>query len=283
MKLLLDCVPCLLRQALESSRMVTDDVGKQNEIVKEALGFLLEYETYRNSPDLARKIHQIIKIKTGIEDPYYEIKKNDLEASKGLYSFLKQFLNKKENSLYWALKIAVTGNNIDAAIYKNIDLKKCIQDEIEKNFAICDLELFELKLQTANNILIIGDNTGETIFDKVLIESLPDIPTTYAVRSEPIINDVTEKDAYASGLGEVARVMSTGCNAPGAILEDCSDEFIDIYNKADIIISKGQGNFEALSEEKGNLFFLLKAKCPMISQKLGVDLNEYVLKNNEEN
>lgn len=288
MEVLIDCVPCMLRQALEAARMATGNVEKQEEIVEEALKILLKYKTYRNSPDLAREIHQIIKMKTGVLDPYYQTKKNDLQAAKGLYCYLKEFLNNNENSIYWALKIAATGNNIDAAIYNNIDLKKCIENEIKKEFSVCDLNVLDLKLQTASNILIIGDNTGETIFDKVFLEKLSqeklsDTSIIYAVRSEPIINDVTEKGAYESGLGEVSRIISTGCNAPGAILEDCSDEFIKIYNEADIVISKGQGNFEALSEENGNLFFLLKAKCPMISQKLGVNLNEYVFKYNDEN
>lgn len=280
MKLFLDCVPCLLRQALEASRIVTDDIEIQDKVVEETMKMLLNYKLYRNAPDLAKGIHQIIKAQTGNMDPYSKIKENDLEAAKNIYSYLKEFLNCKDHRTYWALKIAATGNNIDAAIYKDINLTKCIETELEKKFAICDIEIFESKLKEASNILIIGDNTGETVLDKILIETLSGIPVTYGVRNEPIINDVTEKDAISSGLGEVARIVSTGCNAPGLILEDCSDEFIDIYNKSDIIISKGQGNYEALSEENGNVFFLLKAKCPMISRKLNVNLNEYIFKYN---
>lgn len=134
------------------------------------------------------------------------------------------------------------------------------------------------KLENALNILIIGDNTGETIFDKVMIESFPKVKITYAVRHEAIINDVTIKEAVASGLDKISNIVSTGCSAPGTILDECSEEFIDIYYNSDIIISKGQGNYEALSEEKGNIFFLLKAKCPMISNKLNVNLNDYVFK-----
>jgi uncharacterized protein with ATP-grasp and redox domains len=270
----------MLRQALEASRIVTDDIEIQDEVVEETLKILSNYKSYRNSPDLAREIHQIIKVKTGIMDPYSQIKENDLEAAKNIYPYLKEFLNCKDHKTYWALKIAATGNNIDAAVYKDINLTKCMETELYKKFSVCDIEIFESKLKKASNILIIGDNTGETIFDKILIETLSGIPVTYGVRNEPIINDVTEKDAIASGLNEVARIVSTGCNAPGLILEDCSDEFIDIYNKSDIIISKGQGNYEALSEENSNIFFLLKAKCPMISRKLNVNLNEYLFKYN---
>lgn len=280
MELFLDCVPCMLRQALEASRIVTDDIEKQEKIIEEAIKILLRYKSFRNSPDLARDIHQIIKRQTGVNDPYSKIKENDLKAAKKIYTYLKEFLDRKEHRLYWALKIAATGNNIDAAIYKDINLEKCIETELNKEFAICDIEVLDRKLEKTSNILIIGDNTGETIFDRVMIENFTGVNIYYGVRSEPIINDVTEKDAVISGLDEVARIVSTGCNAPGTILEDCSNEFIEIYNKSDIIISKGQGNFEALSEENGNIFFLLKAKCPMISKKLNVNLNEYVFKYN---
>ena len=278
MELFFDCIPCMLKQALEAARKTTSDVEIHDKVVCETINLMTNYKKYRNSPDLAREIHRIVKEQTGIKDPYSEIKEKDLEAAKMVYPYLKDFIQSKENSLYWALKIAATGNNIDAAVYSDIDVKKCIEKELEKEFSICDIDIMEKKLQNASNILVIGDNTGETIFDKVMIESFPNIHITYGVRSEPIINDVTEKDAVASGLDQVSKIVSTGCSAPGAILEDCSKEFIDIYNKSDIIISKGQGNYEALSEEKGNMFFLLKAKCPMISRKLNVNLNEYIFK-----
>ncbi|MFA9465722.1 MAG: DUF89 domain-containing protein [Velocimicrobium sp.] len=278
MELFFDCLPCMLKQALEAARKTTNDVQIHDKIVYETINLMTNYKKYRNSPDIAREIHRIVKEQTGIKDPYSEIKEKDLEAAKLVYPYLKDFIKSKENSLYWALKIAATGNNIDAAVYSDVDVKKCIEKELEKEFSICDIDIMEKKLQTASNILIIGDNTGETIFDKVMIESFPNITITYGVRSEAIINDVTKKDAIASGLDQVSKIVSTGCSAPGAILEDCSNEFIDIYNKSDIIISKGQGNYEALSEERGNMFFLLKAKCPMISQRLHVNLNEYIFK-----
>lgn len=278
MELFLDCMPCVLNQALEAVRKTTNDVVMHDKVVNETINLMTNYKKYRNSPDLAREIHKIVREQTGIEDPYVEIKEKDLNAAKCVYPYLKEFLQSKENSLYWALKIAATGNNIDAAVYSNVDVKKCIEKELETDFSICDIDVIEKKLQTASNILIIGDNTGETIFDKVMIESFSNFNITYGVRSKSIINDVTEKEAVASGLKQVSKIVSTGCSAPGVILEDCSDEFIDIYNKSDIIISKGQGNYEALSEEKGNIFFLLKAKCPMIARKLNVKLNDYIFK-----
>lgn len=278
MKMFLDCVPCTLRQALEAGRMVTDNTEMQEKIVEESIKILSGYKKYRCSPDMARDVHRAVKRITGNQDPYKNIKQKDIMAAKRVYSLLERFLKEKENDLYWALKISATGNIIDSAIGNNSNMEACIEDELEKRFSICDLELFKDKLKTAKRLLIIGDNAGETVFDRILTEHLNHLDITYAVRSEPVINDATVEDAYASGLSDYTKIISTGCSTPGLILEECSKEFMDIFNSADIIISKGQGNFEAISGCGGNVFFLLKAKCPVISKRFGVNLNEYIFK-----
>ena len=281
MEIFLDCLPCMMKQALEASRMTTQNVELQEKIMDESIKIVAEHKQYKCSPDLGRAIHQIVKKYTDCPDPYKNTKEKDIAAAKKVYPFLKSFLNNKGNSLYWALKIAATGNIIDSAIYNNLNIEDCIDIELEKEFKICDIEIFEDKLRTAGSLLIIGDNAGETVFDKVLAEHLPQLEITYAVRNAPILNDATVNEAYDSGLGDCTRIISTGCNAPGTILEECSTEFIHILKSADIVISKGQGNFESLSDENLDIFFLLKAKCLMVSQELGVDLNSFVLKYNK--
>ncbi len=128
-------------------------------------------------------------------------------------------------------------------------------------------------------MLIIGDNAGETIFDKVLIEELLNLEIIYAVRSGPIINDATIEDVELAGLNRQVRLISTGCDAPGVIRTECSQEFLKIFDEADIVISKGQGNYETLSEEEREIFFLLKVKCPVIAKHIGVDSGDYVFIN----
>ena len=278
MEIFLDCLPCTLRQVLEASRMVTDDTKLQKNIMEESIKVLLDYRNYGCSPDMGRAMHNIVKKYTGVIDPYEKIKLKDMETAKKMYPMIKLFLQKKGNSNYWVLKIAATGNIIDSAINNIRDIESVIEKELEKEFAVCDIDIFEEKLKTAKSLLIIGDNAGETVFDKVLAEHLSNLDITYAVRSEPTINDTTEKEAYASGLGECTKIISTGCSSPGVILKECSEEFLDIFNTADIVISKGQGNFEALMDYKRKVFFLLKAKCPMISKHLKVGLYEYVFK-----
>lgn len=278
MEIFFDCLPCMLRQTLEASRLATDRLNLQKKIIEDSIEILSHYKDYKCSPDLCRAMHQAVKRYSCVEDPYIQIKNRDIVAAKRAYPILERFLQEKQNNLYWALKIAATGNIIDSAINNNVNMEDCIEKELEKEFSVCDLEPFENRLKTSKSLLIIGDNAGETVFDRILAQDLSFLDVTYAVRSEPIINDATVEVAYASGLGDCTNIISTGCNAPGAILEECSTEFLNIFNHADIIISKGQGNFEALSDERKQIFFLLKAKCPVISQKLGVDLNQYVFK-----
>ncbi len=281
MQIFPDCLPCLLKQALDTARAVTDNVELHEKIMHEAVKALLEYKKYTCAPEMARAIHSSVKEITGVRDPFADIKARDIDAALKANPYLDHFLKMKQNDLYWALKISATGNIIDSAIYNNIDLESCLEAELEKKFKICDLELFEKKLETAENLLIIGDNAGETVFDRILAKRLSGCKITYGVRSGPIINDATADDAFASGLSDCTRIVSTGCDAPGAILEECSAEFMDIFNNADIVISKGQGNFEALSDSGRQLFFLLKAKCPMIAGRFGVDLNDYIFKCNK--
>ena len=223
-------------------------------------------------------MHQIVKRLAGVSDPYKTIKERDINAAKKVEPFLKHYLEQKQNKLYWALKIAATGNIIDSAIYSDLNIESSIEIELAKEFSICDISPLEEILKTAKSILIIGDNAGETVFDRVLIEYLAGYKITYAVRGEPIINDATLQDAYDSGLNDYADIITTGCGVPGAVLNECSTEFLSVFNSADIVISKGQGNFEALSDCRRPLFFLLKAKCTMIAARLSVNLNDYVFK-----
>jgi len=278
MEISLDCLPCFLRQVLEASRMATDRDDLQREIMEEAIKLISDYQKFRCSPEIGRAIHNIVKNYTGISDPYREIKIKSIKSAEEVYPFLKHFLYRKQDKLYWALKIAATGNILDLAIYSNVNIKKCIEEELEKGFAICDIKRFKEQLKNARSLLIIGDNAGETVFDRVLVEELFYLDITYAVRSEPIINDATVEDAYISGLGRYTKVISTGCNAPGLILEECNEEFLNIFTNVDIIISKGQGNYESLSDQKREIFFLLKVKCLVIARKIGVDVNDYIFK-----
>ena len=148
-----------------------------------------------------------------------------------------------------------------------------------------EYEEFEAVLKRANTILYLGDNAGEIVCDKILIEEIQrnfEAKTIFfAVRGFPIINDVLLEDAYECGMDKTATVISNGSDAPGTILEDCSQKFLEIYHFADMIISKGQGNFETLSDREECLFFLLRAKCPVITVDINCSIGDTVLIKNK--
>ncbi len=291
MKMFLDCLPCVLNQILDASRMSSADECLHAEILKEGFALLAQYEEYHSSPDLVADMHKIVKRVTGVEDPYARTKARDISAAIEVYPALRDFLDSESIDLtgtacsegdpgcakmYRALKIAVTGNILDSAIMKDIDLARSLDEELKRPFVLCDLSLFLEKLRSSKTILIVADNAGETVFDRVLIEYLDNKDLIYAVRDVPIINDVTITDARAAGVDRCARVISCGSDAPGAILSRCDEEFRALFDRVDIVISKGQGNFEALSDCGRDVFFLLKAKCAMIAKRLDVRIGDYV-------
>lgn len=283
MQLFLDCLPCLCRQALEAARLVTDDEDTQARILDDALCTLAQHGNYPSAPRLAQDIHALIKRNTGRDDPYGEIKIRDVDAALRLEPLLARFVGSGPHSLFRALKVSATGNLMDAALYVDLDIEACIEAELERPFAHCDLELLNAELSNPGTVLIVGDNAGEAVFDKLLIRQLAQRhEVVFAVRAEPIINDVTVTDAQRAGVATIARIVSTGCGAPGLILDSSSDEFRALFEGADVVISKGQGNFEALSDSPRPVYFLLKAKCAKVADALGVQVGDYVLKKSGE-
>lgn len=160
---------------------------------------------------------------------------------------------------------------------KQFNIIEDVKQILNQDFAILDFDPFVDQLDQAKAILYLGDNAGESVFDKILIEEIGK-PVTYVVREIPVINDVTMEDAINSGLADVAEIISSGTSAPATILNLCNEDFIERFNAADMIISKGQGNYEGLSEVTQPIFFLLKAKCPLIARDINVEENDIVLK-----
>lgn len=275
MKTYLDCFPCFIDQALRAGRLVTDDERLIKELVDSVGESFKNISLESSPPEMGEFIYGKIREMTGIDDPYREIKKSNINEALAIYPDVKKMLDKAEDRLLVAIRLAIAGNIIDFAFGEKFDLKHDIERILEQEFAIFHYNEFKEHLDNANSILYIGDNAGESVFDRILIEELGK-PVTYVVRGKPIINDVTIEDAVDSGLDQVAELISSGSTAPGAVLGLCNNEFIERFEHAEMIISKGQGNYEALSDVKKTIFFLLKAKCKMISKDLGVNQNDIV-------
>lgn len=277
MRTYLDCIPCVMQQALRAGRMATKDEGKLKQILDETAELVKTISMDTIPAATGAKVYQIVSEITGVKDPYKEIKKQHIRETEAIYPELEQIVAQSDDKLLTAIKIAIAGNVIDLGVNKAFDIVTDVKTILKQNFGIFDYAAFKKQLNESENVLYIGDNVGESVFDKILIKELNRL-VKYAVRAIPIINDVTWEDAVASGIDQVAEIVDSGCKSPGVILEQSSPEFLELFNTADIIISKGQGNFEGLSGCNRQVFFLLKAKCRIIAEHLGVEEGAIVLK-----
>lgn len=220
-------------------------------------------------PEIGREAYRLISEKTGIQDPYDGIKKECTQKALSLYPQLKERVAASPDRLLTAVKVAIAGNVIDFGAHAHFDLDKDLDVLLSQELAVDHFQEFWRVLKRAQKILYLADNAGETVFDRVLIEEMKK-PVVYAVREKPIINDALTQDALDAGIDKTAEIMSSGTDAPGTILSLCEEHFLATLRSADLIISKGQGNYEALSEESLPVFFLLKAKCSVIAKDIGV-------------
>ena len=281
MKTYLDCIPCFLQQALRAGRLSGLDNTSIKRLLNEVSMLIPSIPMDNTPPETGALIYKKINEIVGNNDPFAEVKERNINHAKQLYPELRQKIDSSNDRLLTAIRIAVAGNVIDLGASDHFDIEADLAEILVKDFAVFDYGKFKESLKNAENILYIGDNAGETVFDKLLIEELADTGKkhiTFAVREIPIINDVTVKEANWVGMHEVSEVISSGTTAPGTILSLCTNDFIDRFEKADMIISKGQGNYEGLSEVDRSVFFLLKAKCPVLASNIGVEKGDIILK-----
>lgn len=277
MRTYLDCIPCFVDQALRAGRIATEDEKKLKGILDEVGMMLRDIPLENTPPETGMLIYDKVRKITGVFDPYKKLKRESTEKALALYPSLKSKVEQSNDKLLTAIRIAIAGNVIDFGPNKSFDIEEEIDDVLKKDFAIFDYDEFKDYFGRTNEILYLGDNAGETVFDRILIEELKK-PVTYVVRAVPVINDATYEDAIQAGIDEVATVISSGTSAPGTILKTCNGEFKDAYINSNFIISKGQGNYEGLSNENRPIFFLLKVKCHVIAQDVGVNVGDIVLK-----
>ncbi len=281
MKTYLDCLPCFMNQIVRIGRLLklseADCFAMMREFAEQLGAFKLEDPP----PKTSIILYDMINRYTGLEDPFKEIKAKSTAKALALYPELKRRVTAAASPLSLAAKFAVAGNVIDFGVASQFDLETEIDRVVESgSFGKWRESDFFKALTDADWLLYLGDNTGETVLDRLFIETIiaeTAIPVTYVVREKPIINDAVLTDAVAAGIDGCAQIISSGCRAPGTVLEICSPEFRELFAKAPLIVSKGQGNYETLSAVKAPLFFFLKAKCQVVAEHLEVNLGELVL------
>lgn len=274
-----DCIPCLVKHTVASVRTLADSEVLQTEVIRAVLTELAHLDYDVPPPVMGAFIHRLIRQKTNSADPFEKNKYESNQAILKMYDDLKMQIKSADNPFDMALRLALVGNVIDMAVVDTNPVFEIQQriDEIISAQLFGDPETLYSEIEKAVKILFIHDNAGEIVFDKLFIEILPHEKIISAVRGAPVINDATMIDAKESGLTEIVKVITTGSDIPGIVYDKCSAEFRKVFDAADLIISKGQGNYETLNNSDKNIFFLLKAKCPSVATDIGCPVGTYVI------
>ncbi len=262
-------------------KMAGLDENSQHDILFKLMdyvkGFDRDATPAENSTYAVLKTYELM----GVHDPYKEVKRQSNDLALKLYPRLKRVLEGYEDKLYAALKIAVAGNVIDLGIRRSFDVEGELRYSLDTGFSKDHYDRFKQKLENVDEVLFLGDNAGEIVFDKVLVEELVSLgkKVTYVVKEAPVLNDSTMEDAIYVGMDKVARVITTGSQFLGISFKHMSREFADALNRAPLIISKGQANFESLEQHemaRDRVFFLLKIKCDEVARAAGAALGDVV-------
>ncbi|MGD8286856.1 MAG: ARMT1-like domain-containing protein [Desulfobacterales bacterium] len=281
MKTYLDCIPCFFRQALAAARMASADETIHRRVLNSVAFMIPDLALNATPPEIAQQVYQVVYEITDNRDPYHEAKSRANESAMSCYSRMKDTVDYSNDPLQTACKLAIAGNAIDLGARAEFDsIDSIVEDSVGYQLDQEHYRQFKESIGQSYLILYIADNAGEIVFDRILIEQLIQIKKlkiVFVVREKPIINDATSDDALQVGLNKVARIISNGSDAPATILSQCSPKMRGYYQAADLIISKGQGNYESLSDRSENIFFLFKVKCPVIARYSGFDLDSLVL------
>ena len=282
MRSYLDCIPCFFNQALRAGRMANLPDEEIIEILYRLGDNLRSIKLSDSPPKTGKFVYSLVNEISDIDDPYKDVKKQQNETAMSLLSELLEYVNSSKNKLDAALRVSSIGNIIDlGAPNIGVNLEEFLHKALNIEHKLWDFKKFSEKIESAKSLLILGDNAGEIVFDKVLLkttkEIFPEIEITYAVRDAPVINDATAEDAISVGIDEFARILSTGSDAPGILMDEVSKKFKLEFEKSDIIISKGQGNYETLDDVSRDIFFVLTVKCDVVSRHLNLPIGASVL------
>jgi uncharacterized protein with ATP-grasp and redox domains len=283
LKLNLDCISCFQRQALQAVRFINDDEKLQEKVLREVVKELLASDWKSTPPELAHKVHSIVKRVTNEKDPYKDVKRESNDLILRMYPELKETVKNSRDPLRTAVRLAIAGNIIDFGVTQEFNLDETIIEVLKKKFAIDDYKKLKENLENAETLLFFVDNAGEIGLDKLLVETLLVTKKLekidFVVKGGPIINDATLEDAVYMGLNSLPNseflVISNGEVGTGP--KRSSQTVKRWIHDHDLVISKGQGNYEGLSEHNG-LFFLLMAKCPIVASDIGVEVGDIIIK-----
>lgn len=280
MRTSLDCMPCFVRQALDALHQVCDAPHEIDRILRVVLTEIAAFDRDLSPPDMGRVIHAIVRQELGHEDPYRAIKQRSTAEALRVMPEVRDRIERSDRPFHTAVRYAIAGNIMDYA------LTSCWEeDHLSGTLAKAETQpmdermLDQLKqtIDQAGTILWLADNAGETVFDRLLIERLPGKRILYAVKQSPVINDAVRRDALEAGLGRFVDLMDNGTDAPGTVLSLCSPTFCEVFETADVVIAKGQANFETLNEVERDVYFLTQIKCAVIAGQYGYGVGDWII------
>lgn len=286
MKVNYECASCMLRQSREAIEHATEIEKTRMDATLKVLEFLdKHFAANVNSNKLGTDLHHLIMKETDNSDPYKVLRERGNNIALKLEPVAKRII-KDDSSFENYVKIAVAGNIIDfGALDENTDMEHMLREKILEEPVINDTEELEKALESAEKILYLADNSGEIVFDKLLIEKIKkdyDLEIILALKEGPILNDAIMEDALDLNIDNYATLISTGACSVGVVNDYISDELHRLLNEVDLIISKGMGNYEGLTEMtiKSPVYFLLTAKCNAIATEIGVKKGNKVVQKN---
>ncbi len=270
-----DCISCIVNKANMLVDKYINCSKKKHAFMKKVLQEIIDTDYNKTSPYLTSRVMRILKTEVNVDDIYIKEKKFYNKKLLSMECEIENMLNDSEDKLFDALKLSSAGNIIDFGALDDISFK-LVQRIIKKTFnSSFDKHLYNRlkdELKNSKRVVYLGDNAGEIVFDKIFIKYIkkyyPNINIKFATRGAPILNDITEKDAYFVGLDKYTQIINNGTDIPGTDLDEVPNNFKNIINKADLIISKGQGNFESLGGCGKNIYYIFLCKCDMLMKKL---------------
>lgn len=277
MKTYLECYNCLVRQAITAIKLNEQNEGLQIQTLRKVLNILEKADARLTPSEITGETNRVIRESLGVFDLYKDEKEaSHFHASEYLED-LRELIQQGPDLLEQGLKVSASGNIIDIIHVVDYDLWEEVEKTVNQELLGGGLESFRKRLNESPYLLYLADNVGETIFDRVFIETL-DIPVKYVVKGEPVLNDAVIEDALAAGIDQVAEVIDTGSWSPGTVLSQSTKEFQKLFKDSPLVLSKGQANYETMDEEGDKVFFLLRTKCPVLSGLLNIPTGNLVLK-----
>lgn len=272
------CIPCIINQAYKASRLFAhQDTELQLKIVKEACAVILTLDGEFSAPQFSSYIQSLIIKSSGIDNPYQKLKEENLIKVRRYIPYLETMVENSADKLEMAIRAAIAGNTIDYGANPKFDIEGEVNRITANNIDLKLLKQFKNDLSKSSLILYIGDNFEEALFDKILLKQLLPNRIVFAVRSKPILNDITLQDAKQLEIDKICKVIESGSEITGTDLSQCSSEFQDLFERADMVIAKGQGNFETLMNSKRQIYFLFKVKCEAIERRCGLPVGTSAL------